>query len=45
MIKLQWREEGGSAKEQVRRDDFVIYGVNEVERVRQMSLPPARTRA
>ena len=30
-IKLQWREEGGSAKEQVLRDDFVIYGVNEVQ--------------
>ena len=29
--KLQWREEGGSAKEQVLRDDFVIYGVNEVQ--------------
>src|ERR1700758_13257 len=30
-IKLQWREEGGSAKEQVLRDDFTIYGVNEVQ--------------
>jgi hypothetical protein len=30
-IKLQWREEGGPAKEQVLRDDFVIYGVNEVQ--------------
>jgi hypothetical protein len=30
-IKLQWREEGGSPKEQVLRDDFVIYGVNEVQ--------------
>jgi hypothetical protein len=30
-IKLQWREEGGSTKEQVLRDDFTIYGVNEVQ--------------
>jgi hypothetical protein len=30
-IKLQWREEGGSVKEQVLRDDFTIYGVNEVQ--------------
>jgi len=30
-IKLQWREESGSAKEQVLRDDFLIYGVNEVQ--------------
>ena len=30
-IKLQWREEGGSAKEQVLRDDFTLYGVNEVQ--------------
>ena len=30
-IKLQWREEGVAAKEQVLRDDFVIYGVNEVQ--------------
>jgi hypothetical protein len=30
-IKLHWREEGGSTKEQVIRDDFQIYGVNEVQ--------------
>jgi hypothetical protein len=30
-IKLQWREEGGAVKEQVLRDDFRIYGVNEVQ--------------
>jgi hypothetical protein len=30
-IKLQWREEGGVAREQVLRDDFTIYGVNEVQ--------------
>jgi hypothetical protein len=30
-IKMQWKEEGGSAKEQVLRDDFTIYGVNEVQ--------------
>jgi hypothetical protein len=30
-IKLQWREEGGSTREQVLRDDFTIYGVNEVQ--------------
>jgi hypothetical protein len=30
-IKLQWREEGGGPKEQVLRDDFLIYGVNEVQ--------------
>jgi hypothetical protein len=30
-IKLQWREEGGTAKEQVLRDDFTMYGVNEVQ--------------
>jgi hypothetical protein len=30
-IKLQWREEGGSTQEQVLRDDFTIYGVNEVQ--------------
>ncbi len=30
-IKLQWREESGSTKEQVLRDDFTIYGVNEVQ--------------
>jgi hypothetical protein len=30
-VKLQWREEGGAPKEQVLRDDFTIYGVNEVQ--------------
>ncbi len=30
-IKLDWKEEGGQAKEQVLRDDFTIYGVNEVQ--------------
>ena len=30
-IKLQWREEGGSTQEQVLRDDFTLYGVNEVQ--------------
>src|ERR1700731_213233 len=30
-IKLQWREEGSGPKEQVLRDDFLIYGVNEVQ--------------
>ncbi|MBV9643123.1 MAG: hypothetical protein JO334_06090 [Verrucomicrobia bacterium] len=30
-IKLQWREEGASAKEEILRDDFTIYGVNEVQ--------------
>ena len=30
-IKLQWREEGGATKEQILRDDFTIYGVNEVQ--------------
>jgi hypothetical protein len=30
-IKLQWREEGGGTKEQILRDDFTIYGVNEVQ--------------
>ena len=30
-IKLQWREEEGGLREQVLRDDFLIYGVNEVQ--------------
>jgi hypothetical protein len=30
-IKLQWKEEGGGAREQVLRDDFTIFGVNEVQ--------------
>jgi hypothetical protein len=30
-IKLQWREEEGGAREQVLRNDFLIYGVNEVQ--------------
>jgi hypothetical protein len=30
-IKLQWREDGGATREQVLRDDFTIYGVNEVQ--------------
>ncbi len=30
-IKMQWREEGGTTREQVLRDDFTIYGVNEVQ--------------
>jgi hypothetical protein len=30
-IKLDWKEDGGAAKEQVLRDDFTIYGVNEVQ--------------
>jgi hypothetical protein len=30
-IKLQWREEGASVKEEILRDDFTIYGVNEVQ--------------
>ena len=30
-IKVQWREDGGSTREQVLRDDFVIYGVNEIQ--------------
>lgn len=30
-IKLDWKEEGGEAKEQVLRNDFTIYGVNEVQ--------------
>jgi hypothetical protein len=30
-IKMQWREDGGATREQVLRDDFTIYGVNEVQ--------------
>jgi hypothetical protein len=30
-IKLQWRDDVGSTNEQVLRDDFTIYGVNEVQ--------------
>jgi hypothetical protein len=30
-IKLNWIEDGGEAKEQVLRNDFTIYGVNEVQ--------------
>jgi hypothetical protein len=29
--KLQWREEGGTQKEEILRTDFLIYGVNEVQ--------------
>jgi hypothetical protein len=30
-IKLQWKEDGGEAREQVLRDDFTIFGVNEIQ--------------
>ncbi len=30
-IKLQWRDENGSEKERVLRDNFTMYGVNEIQ--------------
>jgi hypothetical protein len=30
-IKLQWNEDGAGAREQVLRDDFTIFGVNEIQ--------------
>jgi hypothetical protein len=30
-IKLQWKEDGAGAREQVLRDDFTIFGVNEIQ--------------